>query len=157
MSCLAYAVKKAVSVLTCQLADSLLWVNRIPRKFAQTFYGIIKRKSPEILRFPDKSGKPTARGYNAPCFAGVVHCFMGSGLKRRDNGTSGTKCGVLPRGLLSDAPFSVNRRFPLSKFYPGCLLNTPNKRAKTHACVFNARVRFLFYRAIHGSCAFSHQ
>ena len=87
-------------------------------------------------------GKPTARGYNAPCFAGVVHCFMGSGLKRRDNGTSGTKCGVLPRGLLSDAPFSVNRRFPLSKFYPGCLLNTPNKRAKTHACVFNARVRF---------------
>ena len=104
-----------------------------------------------------QDGKPTARGYNAPCFAGVVHCFMGSGLKRRDNGTSGTKCGVLPRGLLSDAPFSVNRRFPLSKFYPGCLLNTPNKRAKTHACVFNARVRFLFYRAIHGSCAFSHQ
>lgn len=91
-----------------------------------------------------RSGKSTVRGYNAPCFAGVVHCFMGSGLKRRDNGTSGTKCGVLPRGLLSDAPFSVNRRFPLSKFYPGCLLNTPNKRAKTHACVFNARVRFYF-------------
>lgn len=41
-----------------------------------------------------RSGKSTVRGYNAPCFAGVVHYFMGSGLKRRDNGTSGTKCGA---------------------------------------------------------------
>ena len=38
--------------------------------------------------------KPTARGYHAPCFEGMVHCFMGSVLMRRDNGTSGTKCGA---------------------------------------------------------------
>ena len=37
------------------------------------------------------------------------------------------------------------------------LETTPNKRAKTHACVFNARVRFLFYRAILSSCAISLQ
>ena len=30
-------------------------------------------------------GKFTAHGYNAPCFDGMVHCFMGSGLMRRDN------------------------------------------------------------------------
>ena len=27
-----------------------------------------------------QDGKPTARGYNAPCFDGVVHCFMGFAL-----------------------------------------------------------------------------
>lgn len=32
-----------------------------------------------------KTGKSTAHGYNAPCFDGMVHCFMGSGLMRRDN------------------------------------------------------------------------
>ena len=33
----------------------------------------------------DSFGIPTVRGYNAPCFDGMVHCFMGSGLMRRDN------------------------------------------------------------------------
>lgn len=32
-----------------------------------------------------QDGKSTAHGYNAPCFDGMVHCFMGSGLMRRDN------------------------------------------------------------------------
>lgn len=30
-------------------------------------------------------GIPTARGYNAPCFEGMVHCFVGSILMQRDN------------------------------------------------------------------------
>ena len=30
------------------------------------------------------SGKSTARGYNAPCFDGMVHYFMGSILIHRD-------------------------------------------------------------------------
>ena len=29
-------------------------------------------------------GKSTVRGYHAPCFAGVVHYFMGFVLMRRD-------------------------------------------------------------------------
>lgn len=31
-------------------------------------------------------GIPTARGYNAPCFEGMVHYFMGFALMHRDNG-----------------------------------------------------------------------
>ena len=31
------------------------------------------------------SGIPTAHGYNAPCFEGMVHYFMGSILMHRDN------------------------------------------------------------------------
>ena len=30
-------------------------------------------------------GKSTTHGYNAPCFVGVVHCYLGSVLMRRDN------------------------------------------------------------------------
>ena len=30
-------------------------------------------------------GIPTVRGYNAPCFEGMVHCFMGFALMHRDN------------------------------------------------------------------------
>lgn len=43
-------------------------------------------------------------------------------LTHRAMGTSGTKCGVLPRSLLSTVPFSVSRRRPFSRFYPGCIL-----------------------------------
>ena len=32
-----------------------------------------------------RSGKSTVRGYNAPCFAGVVHYFMGFVLMGWDN------------------------------------------------------------------------
>lgn len=32
-----------------------------------------------------QDGIPTARGYNAPCFEGMVHYFMGSVLMRWDN------------------------------------------------------------------------
>ena len=45
-----------------------------------------KRKCTVILsKLPCIGGKSTAHGYNAPCFDGMVHCFMGSGLMRRDN------------------------------------------------------------------------
>ena len=44
------------------------------------------RKAPDFFRNQVLlSGKSTAHGYNAPCFDGMVHCFMGSGLMRRDN------------------------------------------------------------------------
>ena len=33
----------------------------------------------------DNFGKSTVRGYNAPCFEGMVHCFMGFALMHRDN------------------------------------------------------------------------
>lgn len=55
-------------------------------------------------------------------------------------GTSGIKCGVLPRSPLSAALFSVNWRLPLSRFHPGYLLKirkrNAQKRTKTHACVY---------------------
>ena len=38
-------------------------------------------KKQKALAFANAfSGKSTARGYNAPCFDGVVHCFMGFAL-----------------------------------------------------------------------------
>ena len=53
------------------------------------------QKSPEVVEtsglfaaasfWVQLDGKSTAHGYNAPCFDGMVHCFMGSGLMRRDN------------------------------------------------------------------------
>ena len=42
------------------------------------------QKSPETLRFPDKSGKSILRGYNAPCFLGVVHYLAGFAVIYKD-------------------------------------------------------------------------
>ena len=44
-----------------------------------------KKNGKTLVVKPFLSGKSTAHGYNAPCFDGMVHCFMGSGLMRRDN------------------------------------------------------------------------
>ena len=43
------------------------------------------KKVPKTKGFRNFGGKSTAHGYNAPCFDDMVHCFVGSGLIRRDN------------------------------------------------------------------------
>ena len=53
------------------------------------------KNSPEILRFQDFVGIPTVRGYNAPCFEGMVHYFMGFALMHRDNGDRKDKIRLL--------------------------------------------------------------
>lgn len=71
------------------------WVNRYSRPLTRTISHQIAKKSPEILRFQDFVGKSTARGYNAPCFDGMVHSFATFVLMRWDTADGKDRIALL--------------------------------------------------------------
>ena len=56
-------------------------------------FGIVKPPKPD--GFGGNSGIPTVRGYNAPCFEGMVHYYIGSVLMLLDNEDEKDKVSIV--------------------------------------------------------------
>ena len=95
----------------------MVWVKQIAAQICQTIRCQKMQKSPETLRFPDKSGKFAARGYHAPCFAGMVH-FCGVRPDAPGQwGQAGQNAEHSSGSFLSAVPFFLSARGYLSANY----------------------------------------
>ena len=116
-----------------------VWVGGFCAFSNHNFFGRNKKKVPKTNGFRNFCGIPTVRGYNAPCFEGMVHYFMGSILMHRDNEDRKDKM----RNALPEVFSLPCRKLSVGRLYLGCFLKMYGSKAPkrtraflTHACVF---------------------